>query len=148
MKKIITLIIASSILFSSVFTANASQGYLWGILEINTGIEVYKLENIPGLTPQSFSNAAVQKTYDEFIKVDEILRDEFINQYRSGNLSNYQMQDLVHNYENFVYYTNKTFEYIDLEERSVRSKETQRAIETSYGNMRTYYVRVQHILSK
>ena len=58
------------------------------------------------------------------------------------------MQDLVTNYENFIYFTNKTFEYIALEEKGHRGKETQRAIEGSYTSMRTYYMRVQHIISR
>lgn len=148
MKKISSAIIATIILFSSISPLNASNWVLGNLLEIRTGVENYKMDSIPGLSPQSFSNSEVQRTYNEFIKVDQALRAEFIKQYNTGYITDYQMQDLVNNYGNFVYYTNKTFEYIAFEERGIRGKETQRAIEGSYTKMRTYYMRVQHILSR
>lgn len=148
MKKISSAIIATIILFSSISPLNASDGVLGNLLEIRTGVENYKMDSIPRLSPQSFSNSEVQRTYNEFIKVDQALRAEFIKQYNAGYITDYQMQDLVNNYGKFVYYTNKTFEYIAFEERGIRGKETQRAIEGSYTKMRTYYMRVQHILSR
>jgi len=53
------------------------------LLEIQTGLEVYDLENIPKLTSQNYSNAAVQETYNEFMREDSLLRNEFIRQYRN-----------------------------------------------------------------
>lgn len=147
MKKIVTLsIILSSIFFSSIFTASANEGYLEQLLEINTGIEVFQMENIPSLDPQYFSNSWVQATYDEFIKTDTILRTEFIRQYRAGEITNYQMQDLITNYGRFIYYTNQTFWYIAREERWLRGPEIEKAIYNGYSNMRVYYNNVKNIV--
>jgi len=148
MKKIINSIIISSFLFTSLFTVNASDGLLWDMLEINTGIEIYALENIPSLESQYYNDNNVQNTYNKFLEIDSILRTEFSRQYRNGDITNPQMQDLVHNYKNFVYYTNKTFWYISEEEKWLRGREIQRAIHNWYSNMRLYYSNIQNIISQ
>ena len=132
--------------FSSVSYVSANQGVLEKMLEINTWLEVYNMQSIPGLSEQSFTNSSVQKTYEEFMKIDDILRNEFIRQYRWGQISHYQMQDLVTNYKNFLYYTNKTFDYISEEEKWVRWREVQNAINSWYSNMRIYYRNVKNII--
>jgi hypothetical protein len=66
MKKIRTLIIVSSLLFTSIFTANAQEGYIEKLLDLNSGAQSYQLESIVSLEVLTFKNAAVQSTYDEF----------------------------------------------------------------------------------
>jgi len=134
--------------FSSVSYVSANQGVLGKMLEINTWLEVYNMQSIPGLSAQSFTNNSVQKTYEEFIKIDSILRNEFIRQYRWGQISHYQMQDLVTNYKNFLYYTNKTFDYISEEEKWIRSRDIQNAINSWYSNIRIYYRNIKNIISR
>ena len=58
------------------------------------------------------------------------------------------MQDLIKNYKNFIYYTDKTFYYISEEEKGLRGKEIQNAIYSGYSNMRLYYSNIQDIISK
>jgi len=147
MKKITILIIASLFLFSSIFTANAQEGYMEQLLELNTGLEVYEL-SIPKMDVMTFSESSLQNTYNEFIRVDGILRNEFIRQYRLGELTYYQMRDIITNYSNYIYYTNRTFYYLRQKELGYDNKETQRAIKNGYSSMRTYYVRVKGVISK
>lgn len=149
MKKIIlSAVILSSLLFSSILSVNAQEWFISELLELDTGIEVYNLSQIPSLEPQNFSNSSVQATYNEFLSIDRVLRNEFISQYRAGDITTYQMQDLVTSYKNFLYYTNRTFMYIAQEERWIRSKETQLAINSGYSNMRISYSRVVNIISR
>ncbi|MCD5374841.1 hypothetical protein LR010_00115 [Candidatus Gracilibacteria bacterium] len=146
MKNIITLIIASSIIITNIFTVNAQEGYIENLLDLNYGPESYKLENIPTLKEQNFTSPAVQSTYNEFRQIDTVLRAEFIAQYRAGSLSYYQMQDIIGSYSNFIYYVEKTFYYITLEEKGFRSKETKTAIINGYTNMRASYMNVKNII--
>lgn len=147
MKKIITSIIISIFLFSSTFIANANNDIINRLFDLNTWVEEYRL-NLSTLRPSSFSNPAVQKTYDEFIQIDRQLKDSFLGAYRNWNISFYEMQDLITHYNTFVYYTGKTFSYISLQEKWQRGKQTQKAILNGYTQMRTSYKRVKHILNK
>jgi hypothetical protein len=88
----------------------------------------------------------VQSTYNEFILIDAALRSEFISQYQAGNLSYYQIQDLIASYSDFIYYVGQTFYYITLEEKGIRGKETQQAIVNGYTNMRNSYMNVKNII--
>lgn len=146
MKTILSIIISTLLLISSISCVNANEGFLGEMLQINTGTEVFKLENIPSIPTVRFSNPAVAKTHSKFRQVDTVLRNEFIKQYQNGDISYYQMQDLIENYGKFVYYTGKTFEYISENEKHSRSTEVQEAILNSYSNMRIYYIRVQNII--
>ncbi len=146
MKKIMICIIMLSSFFSSIFSVSAQKWFLSDLLEIQTGLEVYDLENIPKLTSQNYSNAAVQETYNEFMRVDSLLRNEFIRQYRNWDISYYQISDIIQNYKDFLYYTNKTFWYISETERWLRGPQLNNAIADSYSNMRMSYNRIINIL--
>lgn len=118
MKYIFTLlIVVVSLFFSSVFSASAQEGYLEQLLQLSTGLESSQMDEIPKLPARAFSNASVQKTYDEFLKLDTLLRSEFVKQYQNGDISYYQMQDLIANYSDFLYYTGKTFSYVSEHEK-------------------------------
>jgi hypothetical protein len=146
MKKILNSIIISSFLTASIFTANAEQGHIEKLLDLWSWIESYKIESIPSLEVKTFQSSDVQSTYNEFMQIDIALRAEFMNQYRSWNFSYYQIQDLINSYSDFIYYIDKTFYYITLEEAWIRGKETQQAIISGYTNMRSSYVNVKNII--
>jgi len=147
MRRIITKnIILASIMISSIISVSASGWALERLLEINTGLEVYNMQSIPSLEAQNYSNSSVQTTYNDFLRTDTTLRNEFIRQYRWGEITHYQMQDLIKNYSNFVYYTNRTFWYIAEQERWLRGKELQNAINSGYSNIRMSYWKVRNII--
>lgn len=146
MKNIYINIIAIVLVFSSIFTANADEWYMEKLLELNTGLEVYEL-GLAEMDVMTFSEQSLQNTYDEFIRVDWVLRNEFIRMYRAGEINYAQMRDLVVNYNNYIYYTNKTFYYLRQKELGFDNKETQRAIRNWYSSMRTYYVRVKGVIN-
>lgn len=117
------------------------------LLELNTGLEVYEL-GLTTMDPMTFSEASLQNTYNEFIRVDGVLRNEFIRMYRDGELSHAHMRDIVVNYNAYIYYTNKTFYYLRQKELGYDNKETQRAIINGYSSMRTYYIRVKGVIER
>jgi len=151
MKNIATtllLVVLLLVIFCSrIITVSAQEWYLETLLEINTGIEVFDI-NTATIDPLQFSNPSVQFTYDEFISVDKLLKDEFIRQYRIWEISYYRMADIVTNYNNFVYYTNQTFYYLRQRELGYTGKHTDRAIKNWYSNMRVYYTRVKVLVAK
>jgi len=148
MKKIFpAFIILSSLFFSSLSQTHAAEWYMEQLLELNTGLEVYELW-LPKMDSMTFISASLQNTYNEFIRVDGVLRNEFIRQYRAWELTYYQMRDIITNYKNYIYYTNRTFYYLHQKEIGYDNKETQQAIINGYSSMRTYYVRVKGVISK
>lgn len=149
MKYILSLLsISAFIIFSSMSSVSAEEGYLEELLQLSTGLESYKMEEIPKLETRSFSNTAVQKTFNEFQKLDTILRKEFTRQFDAGDIPYYQMQDLITNYTDFLYFTNKTFSYVSEHEKWLRWEEINRAIESGYSNMRMSYGRIKGILER
>jgi len=147
MKKIIATIIMSIFLISNAFHVSANDGKIVELFDLYNWVEEYSL-NLVQLEPVSFSNQNLQRTYNEFLVVDRELKSVFMSKYRAWEISYYQMQDLIQSYENFVYYTGKTFSYIAEQEAGLVSAELDRALKNSYANMRSSYARVFHIMSK
>jgi len=147
MKKIITTIIISISLFTSTFLANADNWKIVELFDIYKWVEEYSLGLIE-IEPVSFSNSDLQRTYDEFLIVDKELKTAFISQYRAWDISYYQMQDLITAYNNFVFYSGKTFSYISEKQNWLVSQELDNALKNSYTNMRSSYLKVFHIMSK
>ncbi len=133
--------------FSSIFVSHAQEGYMSQLLQLETGTEIYKFQNLPTLNPRTFKNPNVQFTFNRFRHVDAVLRNEIISQYAQWNITTYQLQDLIRTYWLFIYHTWKTFGYIDRSERWLRGKEIETAIANGYSQMRMSYRKVQGILS-
>ena len=149
MKYIFSLVsISIFVIFSSPISVRADGWYLDELLQLSTWLESHKMEEIPKLENRIFSNAAVQKTFNEFQKIDTILREEFTKQFVAWDISYYQMQDLITNYTDFLYFTNKTFSYVSEHEKWLRGEEINRAIESGYSNMRMSYGRIKGILER
>lgn len=89
---------------------------------------------------------SVQRTYNELQSIDSILRKEIISQYESGAISYYQVNDAIASYSDFLYYSEKTFDYINSYEKDSRSKEVQNAITSAYTNMRYSYYNLRNTL--
>lgn len=147
MKKIIPTIIVSIILISSTFNVSANDGRIVDLFDLYNGVEEYSLWLVQ-LEKINFTNPKLQKTYDEFLVVDAQLKKVFMSKYRNGEISYYEMQDLIKSYKSFVYHTGKTFSYIAEQEAGLVSPELDRALKNSYSNMWVSYARVFHIMNK
>ena len=145
MKKIFiftTAIILFSLVFSSGASANSQEWIIERSLQINTIVEEIHI-NFPEIQERSFRNQALQRRYVAFINLDTQLRDEILREFRRWNLSRTTMADINHNYRNFIYFTNKTFLYHEIEEQIWRSQQTVNALQNWYDTMRTYFQRVK-----
>lgn len=142
MKKIISLSIISVILFSTLNFVYASQGWLDKLLDINYWIEKLKLDSVQLkiIHLDSKKNREILRKLKQY---DEILRTEIIENYELGNYNYYRANDIIRNYTNFIYYTNKYFFYLRWKEIAPNYLEVDRAIENSYVQMRRYYSRLK-----
>jgi len=147
MKKIIATIIISLLAISNTFIVSANNWKVVDLFDMYNWVEEYTL-NLVQLEPTNFHSPNLQKTYNDFLEVDAQLKSVFMYKYRNWEISYYEMQDLIWAYENFVYYTGKTFSYIAEQESWLISPELDRALKNSYTNMRSSYARVFHIMSK
>lgn len=147
MKRFLFTIILSLTFFSNLIymSTYAEDGRLGELLEVRTGPEVFLLESIPQLSENRFSHSWVSQTFREFQAIDNALRNEFISKYRQGEYSYYQMRDLVESYRNFVYHTNKAFEYIEIRSQWNNSEEIQKALYSHYIKLRKYFIQVQRL---
>jgi len=149
MKKItscVFIIICLSLLFSSTVSAKSQEWSMERLLEINTLTEEMQL-SFPTIEKRSFKNTRLQKRYNDFLVLDATLRREILRKFQQWGLSRVTMADINHNYRNFIYYTNKTFLYHEIEEQIWRSAQTVDALQNGYDTMRTYFQRVKTSVS-
>ena len=123
-----------------------SEGYIEKLLDINYWVEEYDLELI-SVKEVYFYTPEFKKMFEEFKKVDRVLKKEIITNYRNGNFDYYQANNIVSNYKNFVYHTNKLFYYVSIKESTPNFKETDTAILKNYRKMRSYYYRVKILVN-
>ena len=145
MKKIYDLIVAIilfSLVFSSGVSANTREWSMERLLQMNTIVEEIGM-NFPEIQERSFRNQALQRRYTAFINLDRQLRAEILREFHRWNLSRNTMADINHNYRNFIFFTNKTFLYHEIEEQVWRSKQTVNALQGGYDSMRTSFIRVK-----
>ena len=86
--------------------------------------------------------------FEDFKETDRLLKDKIISKYRVWDFSYYRVNDIISNYKNFVYYTNKLFYYVSLKESNPSFKEVDIAILKNYRKMRTYYEKIKILISR
>lgn len=145
MKKIIAIILFL-FLFSIVNFANASEGYIGRLLQINVWPEAYDL-SLVSIDDINFISSENQEVFNNFKLSAEILRAEILRQYEAGNISYYTMQGIIKNYKSFVYNTNKLFNYIAIKEARPYYEEADRAIKKYYSEVRIRYNRLSYLVN-
>lgn len=103
--------------------------------------------NLPKIESRKFKNIQIQNRYNELVRYDKLLRDALTKQFQKGSIVETSMNDITHNYKNFIYYVNKVFLYHTIEEQMGRTNETVYALQNSYEVMRSYYMRVKFAVS-
>lgn len=142
----IIVLVASFSIPNGVF-AMWNGGYLEDLLEIPSGVEAFDI-SLAELDTHYFQTAAIQNVYNNFASVDRVLRDELINKYRNGDFEYYQMQGIIKNYKDFVYHTNKLFQYLSIKDNGISGKSIDTAILRSYQNVRISYTRMRNIIAR
>ena len=93
-KKIINSIIALTIIFSSISITFAEEWYIEKLLDLNYWVEEYDL-NLSEINYISFNNSKYSKIYSELNRIDNILKDSFMNSYRKWEYSYYKINWIV-----------------------------------------------------
>lgn len=146
MKKIIISIVVSILYFSIANSVSAQS--IDEILELPIGPEIYQIQLDSKLDRIVFTDSSRQETYQDFVRVNEILRKELIRKYINGDFETYQMNGIVENYKKTVYYTNQVFRYLKMREDGMSGDEIETAIANGYSNIRVYYTRMKNIIKK
>ena len=144
MKNILKIIIALITFFSTINTTFASEWYIEQILDLNYWIEEYNLE-LSDLDNISFRDQTTNEMFEEFKRMNTLLKGEIIYKYRNNEFDFYQTSWIVSSHKKFVYNTNKLFYYISLKEEGYNYWELDTAILKSYRKIRIYYRKVKNL---
>jgi hypothetical protein len=147
MKKILAGIIAIFISFS-IQTPSFASNSIDELLELPYGPELHRIQLVGKLDNIVFINEKRQENYMDFVRVNEILRRELMRKYHNGDFEVSQMSGIIENYKNTVYYTNRVFYYLKLQEDGMSGDEIDMAIASAYSNIRVYYTRMKNIIKK
>ncbi len=129
-------------LFSTISFASAKDGYIETLMEFGEGPEAFEINTIE-VQNLTFTNSALQKKYDDYVKATQTLKTALITEYANGNLEYYQVQGLIKNYNNFVYHSNKFFYYLSEKEKYPELRELTDAISRNYKLSRTYFMKIK-----
>lgn len=146
MWKIFLFIISILSFFSISTTTKANDWYLEELLNINYWVEEFKLK-LENLDDIYFNDAKTREIYENFKKVDLVLKNEFINKYKAWDFDYNKTNSLINNYNYFIFHSNKFFYYTKLRESRI-DKEVNDAILSNYTYLRTYYKRVKFIIAR
>jgi len=143
MKKIIISIITLIIIFSSFGNTFAEEWYIEKLLDLNYGAQGHKIELIK-LNNISFNNSGNNNVFKELQKMDTILRTGFMNNYRNWEYSYAQMEWIITSYRNFIYYANKFFSLLKMQEKNPSYEEIDDAIIESFWNMKSTFKKLKN----
>lgn len=148
MKYITSVIITTSVFFLSFGSSFAAVSWeyhrLWGILELEYGIEQYELElaDINNI----YCRWNLRTQLNAAIDLNHTIKSEMIRLYRNGNISYTEMNGIVSAHSKFVYYINDYFYYSALKQRNASYWEVETAILRSWKYARSYHAEVQKLL--
>jgi len=147
MKKLSSLIIISVLLFSFSKTNIINADFIEDILETKKITQEINLDKY-SLKKININNKKIQ---DKFLKLDVInnkIKEALIIKYSKGDYWYYQMQGIVKNYNNFIYYANSYFSSVKNEELYWKSSETNLNIKNSFSEMVSSYIKFKEIVTK
>lgn len=145
MKKISSLIILLilTLLITKVSFVNAD--FIENMLNMNSWIEELNLNKHTLYDPR-LNNKIMQERYYNLKKSNKEIKKALINEYKEGGFWYYQMQGIVRNYSNFIYYSNKYFSSLKKREIYWNSKEVKSNIEENFSYMVSYYKKFKSLL--
>jgi len=141
MKKIFYIIIFITIIFTSEKTF-ASEWEIWNLFNFEFALETFDINELSKLNKYSFKYKDISRVYNTFVWYDKIMRSEIINQYKKWKLDYYQTNQIIQDYNTFIYYINELFNYFQMIEQNknyLNDKEFKYAFSRSYQNAKIYY---------
>ncbi len=145
MKKIITFIISTIIIFSSSSYTFAEEWYISDMLDLKCWVELHNLDNIK-LNNISFQNQEYVNVYNDLKSKDQILKNEFIKKCRNWDYSYYEINGIVSRYKNFIYSANSFFLLLKIEEQNPNYDEIDVAITRSFTNMKNNFKKFKNMV--
>jgi hypothetical protein len=147
MQKISNLIIILFLVFTLGKTNLASADPIENILNMwvqseEITLKLYSLEN-PRLNDKKN-----QKQYFKINKLNNKIKIALIKKYQNNWFGYYQMQWIIKNYNNFIYYTNKYFKELKNKELYWNTKEIESNIYNNFTYMKSYYSKFQNLIKQ
>lgn len=142
MKKLISVIIFFILWISSVNAISFNES-----LELNIGPEIYDINQYV-LDDYNFTNTAIENTYSDVKKIDKAFRKQIFTEFTEWKIKRYEVNWIVNEYENFTYYANKFFYFLDMADRWMKDPEISHFIGTTYKNLNASYQRLNMIVLK
>ncbi len=147
MKKLLSSIIILIYIFSIGKTNFVSADFFEDFLNLETWLEeisfeFYTLEN-PKLKDSKY-----QKQYYILNKINSLIKESILKQYKAWKFWYYQTNWLVTHYNNFIYYSNKYFSSLKDIELYWKTKETQNNLYKNMRDMKFHYLKFQTLALK
>ncbi len=146
MKNLYKLIILLVSFFSITNLSFASENWeIWDLLDIENASIKYELSNI-NTNEYSFSNEKNKKVYNRFKVLDTALKNKLLEKINNWDFSYNWAKWIINTYKNFVYRVNKTYEYLNLKEKS-NNPNLSVWVEKNIEQAKTHYKRLQYLIS-
>ncbi len=97
----------------------------------------------------SFKNSKNQQMYTNLVQQDAQTRELILQLYKTWEISEYQSNGIIKNYNTFIYHINKYFSLLQLQERIAslqNDPDTAQSILSHYKSAKTSFDRVKTIL--
>lgn len=147
MQKLSSLIIILFLVFFLGKINSTSADFIEDTLKMDTKLEeinfeFYFLEN-PRLNSKKN-----QKQYYKINRLNNKIKIALIKKYKNNEFGYYQMQGIIKNYNNFIYYTNKYFKELKNKELYWNTKEIESNIYKNFRNMKSSYSKFKNLVKQ
>jgi len=147
MQKLSSLIIILFLVFFLGKINSTSADFIEDTLKMDTKLEeinfeFYFLEN-PRLNSKKN-----QKQYYKINRLNNKIKIALIKKYKNNEFGYYQMQGIIKNYNNFIYYTNKYFKELKNKELYWNTKEIESNIYKNFRDMKSSYSKFKNLVKQ
>lgn len=144
MKKIISLIIVLFSIFSIGKINFVNADFMEDLLNLETWLDEIKFDFYTLKNP-NLKNSENQEQFNKLNKVNILIKNAVIKQYKNKKFWYYQTQWLITNYNYFIYYSNKYFSELKKEEIYWKTTEIKSNTYKNHRDMKFYYIKFQNL---
>lgn len=144
MKKLFSFIIILFSIFSIEKINISNADFMEDLLNLETGVEELKLD-FYSLENPNLKNSSDQEKFYKLDKLNKLVKQAVIKQYKNKRFWYYQTQWLITDYNYFIYYSNKYFSELKNKEIYWSTKEIESNIYKNLRNMKFHYIKFQNL---
>lgn len=101
------------------------------------------------LEKRNFKTSQNQKIYQTFVSQDTQMRKLILDLFEKWSLTQAQVNNIIHNYQNFIYYTNQYFYFLSLSEGSLKNDlEVKDWVKNNLKNSKESFTKVKNVILK